>query len=146
MNLFNLIRLTADTTTTGNAGEGAQELSGFAAFFYQYGSLLFLVLMFVIMYFVMIRPQQKRQKEEAFLVREKCRQKAEQKMRNNLRVGDELVTIGGICGRVFAIKDDTVTIETSVDRNKIVFKKSAIQTVLTKHEDPIDDDDDDDDI
>ena len=131
MNLFNLIRLTADTAT-GAAGEGTQELTGFAAFFYQYGSLLFLVLMFVIMYFVMIRPQQKRQKEEA-------------KMRNNLRVGDELVTIGGICGRVVAIKDDTVTIETSVDRNKIVFKKSAIQTVLTKHEDPIDDDDDDDD-
>ena len=110
MNVFDLIRLTGETT---GAGEGAEELTGFAAFFYQYGSLLFLVLMFVIMYFVMIRPQQKRQKEEA-------------KMRNNLRVGDELVTIGGICGRVFAIKDDTVTIETSVDRNKIVFKKSAI--------------------
>ena len=132
MNFFDLIRLSGETTTTGNAAEGAQELSGFAAFFYQYGSLLFLVLMFVIMYFVMIRPQQKRQKEEA-------------KMRNNLRVGDELVTIGGICGRVVAIKDDTITIESSVDRNKIVFKKSAIQTVLTKHEDPIDDDDDDDD-
>ena len=72
-------------------------------------------------------------------------QKEEAKMRANLRVGDELTTIGGIKGRVVSIKDDTVTIETSNDRTKIVFVKDAIGTVHTKHEDPIDDDDDDDD-
>ena len=108
-----------------------QELTGFQAFLAQYGSLLFLVLMIVVMYFLMIRPQKKKQKEE-------------QMMRNNLRVGDELTTIGGICGRVVSIKEDTVTIESSADRTKIQFKKSAIQTVLTKHDDPVDDDDDDD--
>lgn len=90
------------------------------------------ILLIVLMYFMMIRPQQKKQKEEA-------------KMRANLRVGDELTTIGGIKGRVVAIKDDTITIETSNDRTKIVFEKAAIGTVHTKHEDPIDDDDDDDD-
>ena len=90
------------------------------------------ILILVVMYFLMIRPQQKKQKEEA-------------KMRANLRVGDELTTIGGIKGRVVSIKDDTVTIETSNDRTKIVFEKAAIGTVHTKHEDPIDDDDDDDD-
>ena len=94
--------------------------------------LAFPILLLVLMYFLMIRPQQKKQKEE-------------QKMRNNLRVGDELTTIGGIKGRVVSIKDDTVTIETSNDRTKIVFEKAAIGTVHTKHEDPIDDDDDDDD-
>ena len=91
-----------------------------------------MILMIAVLYFLMIRPQQKKQKEEA-------------KMRANLRVGDELTTIGGIKGRVVAIKDDTVTIETSNDRTKIVFEKAAIGTVHTKHEDPIDDDDDDDD-
>ena len=94
--------------------------------------IIMLVAMFAIMYFFMIRPQQKKQKEE-------------QKMRANLRVGDELTTIGGIKGRVVSIKDDTVTIETSNDRTKIVFEKAAVGTVHTKHEDPIDDDDDDDD-
>ena len=94
--------------------------------------LAFPILLLVLMYFLMIRPQQKKQKEE-------------QKMRNNLRVGDELTTIGGIKGRVVAIKDDTITLETSNDRTKIVFEKAAIGTVHTKHEDPIDDDDDDDD-
>ena len=94
--------------------------------------LAFPILLLVLMYFLMIRPQQKKQKEE-------------QKMRNNLRVGDELTTIGGIKGRVVSIKDDTVTIETSNDRTKIVFEKAAVGTVHTKHEDPIDDDDDDDD-
>lgn len=106
--------------------------TGFAGFLYQYGSLLFLVLMIVIMYFLMIRPQKKKQKEE-------------QQMRNNLRVGDELTTIGGIKGRVVSIKDDTVTVESGSDRTKVQFAKWAIQTVETKHEDPIDDDDDDDD-
>lgn len=94
--------------------------------------LLPMILMIAVLYFLMIRPQQKKQKEEA-------------KMRANLRVGDELTTIGGIKGRVVSIKDDTVTIETGNDRTKIVFVKDAIGTVHTKHEDPIDDDDDDDD-
>ena len=135
MNLSYLIRLAGDTvgTTAAGKGEQVQELTGFAAFFYQYGSILMLVLVFALMYFFMIRPQKKREKEE-------------QKMRNNLRVGDELVTIGGICGRVVSLKDDTITIESGADRTKIQFKKSAIQTVLTKHDDPVDDDDDDDDI
>ena len=132
MNILNYLTAAADATTTGTAT--GEELTGFAAFFAQYGFLIVMIGMLVLMYFITIRPQQKRQKEE-------------QKMRNNLRVGDELTTIGGIKGRVVSIKDDTVTIETGADRSKIQFEKWAIQTVHTKHEDPIDDfDDDDDDI
>ena len=130
MNFSNLIWLAGTAATTG-AAEGA-EPTGFALFFAKYGSLIMIVLMIAIMYFLMIRPQQKKQKEEA-------------KMRNNLRVGDELTTIGGIRGRVVAIKDDTVTVETSNDRTKIVFVKDAIGSVHTKHDDVLDDDDDDDD-
>ena len=123
MNYLHLIRL-ADEASTDTASSGGL-LSSLLP-------LAFPILLIVIMYFLMIRPQQKKQKEE-------------QKMRNNLRVGDELTTIGGIKGRVVSIKDDTVTIETSNDRTKIVFEKAAVGTVHTKHEDPIDDDDDDDD-
>ena len=95
-------------------------------------SLIWIVMIVAMMYFMMIRPQRKKQKEE-------------QQMRNNLRVGDELTTIGGIKGRVVSIKDDTITLETSADRSKVQFEKWAIQTVHTKHDDPVDDDDDDDD-
>ena len=94
-----------------------------------------LVLIVVLMYFIMIRPQRKKQKEE-------------QKMRNSLRVGDEITTIGGICGRVVNVKEDGLIIETGADRNKMSIKKWAIQSVDTVHDttDNDDDDDDDDDI
>lgn len=106
-----------------------EPVNGVMAALIQFGPLVLIVL---VMYFLMIRPQQKKQKEE-------------QKMRNSLRVGDELTTIGGIKGRVVAIKDDTITLETGSDRTKMQFEKWAIQTVHTKHDDPIDNDDDDDD-
>lgn len=86
-----------------------------------------------LMYFLMIRPQKKKQKEE-------------QKMRNSLRVGDEITTIGGITGRVLNIKEDDLVIETGADRTKMTIKKWALQSVNTIHDDnDIDDDDDDDD-
>ena len=125
MNLYmNWLSAAADAAT-----ESGDQISGLMATLVQFGPI---VLVLVLMYFLMIRPQQKKQKEE-------------QKMRNNLRVGDELTTIGGIKGRVVAIKDDTIMLESSNDRTKLQFEKWAIQTVHTKHEDPIDDDDDDDD-
>ena len=130
MNYLTKFLQLADTTaaTTAANGEGTTG-GGVVAMLLQ---LLPFALIIVVFYFLLIRPQKKRQKEE-------------QQMRNGLRVGDELVTIGGICGRVVNLKDDTVTIETGADRTKIVFQKSAIQTVLTKHDDPAPDDDDDDD-
>ena len=90
----------------------------------------FLGLLFVGMYFLMIRPQKKKQK-------------AEQKMRNSVRVGDEITTIGGITGRVLNIKEDALVIETGADRTKMTIKKWALQSVDTIHE-VVDDDDDDD--
>jgi preprotein translocase subunit YajC len=92
-----------------------------------------IVLVFVAMYFLMIRPQKKRQKEE-------------QQMRNNVRVGDMITTIGGICGRVINIKEDELVIETGADRSKMTIRKWALQTVDTVHDTPAVDDDDDDDI
>ena len=71
--------------------------------------------MFLVFYLFVIRPQKKRDKEQA-------------QMRNNLSIGDEIVTIGGVIGRVVSIKDDTITIVTSSDGTKIMFHKTAVQS------------------
>lgn len=76
----------------------------------------------VFFYFFMIRPQKKQEKEI-------------NEMRNNLSVGDEITTIGGIIGKVISIRDETVLIETSHDRTKIRLLKSAISKVDVKAED-----------
>lgn len=126
--MIKFISLAADTAATGAAGEqaAANPISAFMP-------LIMLGLMFVVMYFLMIRPQKKKQKEE-------------QKMRDSVRVGDEITTIGGICGRIVNIKEDEFTIETGADRNKMVIKKWAMQSCNTVHDTTDDDDDDDDDI
>ena len=79
-------------------------------------SMLLLVVMFVIMYFLMIRPESKRKKKV-------------EAMRAGLRKGDTVTTIGGIVGKVVAIKDDFLTIETSEDRVRIELVRWAIQNV-----------------
>ena len=76
----------------------------------------------IVMYFVMIRPQKKQEKEQ-------------NNMRNNLAVGDEITTIGGIIGRVVSIKEETCVIETSHERTKIRILKSAVSRVDVKAED-----------
>lgn len=84
-------------------------------------SIVFLVVMIAVMYFVMIRPQRKQQKQEA-------------KMRNELQIGDEIITIGGIYGRVVSLKDDSIVIESSGDRSKIQVTRTAVAQNLTVHE------------
>ncbi len=86
------------------------------------GSILIIVVMFVALYFFMIRPQKKQEKEVA-------------NMRNNLQVGDEITTIGGIIGRIVSIKEETVMIETGHDRTKIRILRSAVRCVDVHAED-----------
>ena len=86
------------------------------------GSILLIVVMFVALYFFMIRPQKKQEKQQ-------------NDMRNNLQVGDEITTIGGIIGKIVSIKEETVTIETSHDRTKIRILRSAVRNVDVKAED-----------
>ena len=86
------------------------------------GSILIIGVMLVALYFFMIRPQKKQEKQQ-------------NEMRNSLQVGDEITTIGGIIGKVVSIKEETVTIETSHDRTKIRILKSAVRTVDVKAED-----------
>ena len=84
--------------------------------------ILMLVGLLVVMYFVMIRPQRKQEKEQ-------------NDMRNNLAVGDEITTIGGIIGKIVSIKEETCVIETSHERSKIRILKSAVSRVDVKAED-----------
>ena len=79
-------------------------------------------LLFGALYFFMIRPQKKKQKEE-------------KKMRENLQIGDEIVTIGGIHGRIISLKEDTMVIESLSDRSKLTFARWALQSNLTVHDD-----------
>lgn len=79
-------------------------------------------LLFFALWFFMIRPQKKKQKEE-------------QKMRENLQVGDEIVTIGGIYGRVISLKEDTIVIESQSDHSKLTVARWALQSNLTVHDD-----------
>lgn len=66
---------------------------------------------------------------------QKKQEKQANEMRNNLSVGDEITTIGGIIGKIVSIKDETIVIETSHDRTKIRFLKSAVRSVDVHAED-----------
>ncbi len=88
------------------------------------GSTSYIILMVVlvaVMYFMMIRPQKKRQKEE-------------QEMRSSLEIGDEIITIGGIVGKVVTIREEDIIIETGADRNKMKIQRWAVNTNITKTE------------
>ena len=88
----------------------------------QFGPIIMIVVIFVAMYFLMIRPQKKQEREV-------------NNMRNNLQVGDEITTIGGIIGKIVSIKEETVMIETGHDRTKIRILKSAVRNVDVHAED-----------
>ena len=94
------------------------------------GSMWTLIIIYVVIfagiYFILIRPKSKKTK-------------AEQELRNSLEIGDEITTIGGIVGRVIAIREeaDEIVLETGSEKTKMVFKRWAISTVNTEKEKPV---------
>ncbi|HBP38423.1 MAG TPA: preprotein translocase subunit YajC [Clostridiales bacterium] len=98
-------------TTTADAATNVSPTSSLLTM------VLPLALMFGLMYLLLIRPQKKKEKK----LREQI---------NAMVVGDSIVTIGGVVGRIVNIKDDEVTITTSAANSLITFKKSAISTVV----------------
>ncbi len=104
--------LEAAAPTTADAAGGAQLIS----------TVVMIVAMIAIFYFFMYKPQKKQEKETA-------------NMRNGLQVGDEITTIGGIIGKIVSMKDETVLIETSNERNKIRILRSAVRNVDVHAED-----------
>ena len=77
--------------------------------------LVMMVVLIAVFYFFMIRPENKRKKEA-------------QAMRDAIKVGDNITTIGGIIGTICAVKENTIVIETGADRVRIEFTKWAVST------------------
>ena len=101
----------------GQAASGSAEQSKGSS----WSMIIMMVALFAIMYFLMIRPQKKKQKEE-------------QEMRVSIQIGDEITTIGGIMGRVVTVKEDSIVLESGADRTKMKFSRWAIQTNDTANE------------
>ena len=85
--------------------------------------IIMLVLMLAMLYFFMIRPENKRKKEA-------------QNLRDSLKVGDVITTIGGIVGTLCKVDESTIVIETSADRVRIEFTKWAVSTKNVASEQP----------
>ena len=100
-NIFNLY-------ATSNGGA---DLAGGSGTF----TIVWLVIMVALFYFMLIRPQKKKEK-------------ADRQLRASLQAGDKIVTIGGFTGRVLSVKDDEVTFETGAAKTRLTVKKWAIQT------------------
>ena len=112
MGIMATMSLTSCAPTT-DAAASEQGMGGMLTMLVVYG------LIFVVIYFVMIKPQSKKRKEE-------------EEMRQSLEIGDEVITIGGVKGRVVSIKDDeSFILETGPDRTKMLFQKWAISTIVT---------------
>jgi preprotein translocase subunit YajC len=77
---------------------------------------LFLILMIVVFYFVLIRPQQKKDK-------------AVKKMLSELKTGDRITTIGGIFGRIKSVKEDVLTIEVGAEKTEMIIARWAVRSV-----------------
>ena len=80
-----------------------------------YSMILILVVMVAVFYFMIIRPEKKKKKEE-------------ENLRNSLKEGDKITTIGGIIGDIVSIKDNSIVIETTTDRVRVEFAKFAVST------------------
>ena len=80
-----------------------------------------IILIFVGFFWFMNRSNKKREREQLLMM-------------DSLQIGDEVVTIGGVIGKISSIKEDSVVIESGSDKSKIRFEKSAIKTVLTVHD------------
>ncbi|MDR2560061.1 MAG: preprotein translocase subunit YajC [Oscillospiraceae bacterium] len=110
MNFLNYSLLSVTTNAVPGVGGGEMLMT-----------FMWIPLMIGVFYFLLIRPQKKRQKQD-------------KAMRDNLQIADEVVTVGGIIGRVLSVKDDTVLIETGGDRTRIRVLRSSIAENRTIHD------------
>ena len=110
---YSLMNLLADATATAPV---AEEMSTGAMIVYYAIQFLPMILIFVIFYFMLIRPQRKKDKEAKAML-------------ESLKVGDRICTIGGIYGTIIRIKDDALTIEVSEQKNQMVIARWAVRNV-----------------
>jgi len=112
-NFLSTLLPTPEAGTGGTAGGGGVSI---------WGTLIMFGLVILVFYFLVIRPQNKKQKEA-------------KQMLSSLRKGDRVVTIGGMRGSVVAVKDDSVVLKVD-DNTKLEFNKSAVSQVLERKEEP----------
>ena len=122
ISVANSVASQAASTTESTAvasGTSSTAVGGTASLIGSLGTLLPIVAVFVVFYFFMMRPQKKKEKET-------------ERMRKEVQIGDEIVTIGGVVGKVVSIKDeDQLIIETGSDKTRIRIKRWAIQNKNT---------------
>ena len=111
-----LMNLLADATATGAAEVAAEEMSTGATIIYYAVQFLPMILIFVIFYFMLIRPQRKKDKEA-------------KQMLENLKVSDRICTIGGIYGTIVRIKDQVLTIEVGEQKTQMMIARWAVRNV-----------------
>ena len=115
-NLFTMATSLAEDAATGTADAATAEMSTGATVLSTVISFLPMVIIIVVFYFLLIRPQRKKDKK----VKE---------MLAALKVGDRVTTIGGIHGTIMGIKDDTITLGVGAEKTKLVFARWAIRNV-----------------
>lgn len=117
MNLMTFLATASTSNNTGAVAAAGDPAAGALGG----GSLLMQMLIFIVplglMYLLLILPQRKKEKKAKELI-------------NSAIVGDAVITIGGVVGKIVNIKDDEITVESSVDRSKVTFKKWAIKEVV----------------
>ena len=111
-----LMNLLADATATGAAEVAAEEMSSGPMSIYYAVQFLPMILIFVIFYFMLIRPQRKKDKEA-------------KQMLEILKVGDRICTIGGINGTIVRIKDQVLTIEVGEQKTQMMIARWAVRNV-----------------
>ncbi len=114
MNLMTFLAVASNAS--GSAASGAATDGAVGG-----GNLFLNMLVFIVplglMYLLLIMPQKKKEKKAKELI-------------NSAIVGDQVITIGGVCGKIVNIKDDEITLESSVERSKVTYKKWAIKEVV----------------
>ena len=114
--LMNLLADAAATTATTDAAAATETMSTGATIIYYAVQFVPMILIFVVFYFLLIRPQRKKDKEAKTML-------------DNLKVGDRICTSGGIYATIVRIKDDVLTIEVGEQKTQMVFARWAVRNV-----------------
>ena len=114
--LMNLLADAAATTATTDAAAATETMSTGATIIYYAVQFVPMILIFVVFYFLLIRPQRKKDKEAKTML-------------DYLKLGDRICTIGGIYGTIVRIKDDVLTIEVGEQKTQMVFARWAVRNV-----------------
>ena len=114
--LMNLLADAAATTATTDAAAATETMSTGATIIYYAVQFVPMILIFVVFYFLLIRPQRKKDKEAKTML-------------DNLKAGDRICTIGGIYATIVRIKDDVLTVEVGDQKTQMMIARWAVRNV-----------------